>query len=121
MATNKEISIEMIVKIAMLAAKTAVDEILERKQEDKFTRHTCHIPGMKQHRHNGCSPVYTYAGKVNNSLHNSEIFKTKTEDSCKASIVKDRQNMLMESEDNQIVKSIQFCNLKKCKDEKVEE
>ena len=27
----------------------------------------------------------------------------------------------MENEDNQIIKSIQFCNLKKCKDENVEE
>ena len=76
---------------------------------------------MKQHRHNGCSPVYTYARKVNNSLHNSEIFITKTKDSCKASIVKDRHNILMENEDIQIIKSIQFCNVKKCKDENVEE
>ena len=76
---------------------------------------------MKQHRHNGCSPVDTYAEKVNNSLHNYEIFMTKTKHSCKAYIVRDRQNRLMENEDNQTVKSLQFCNLKKCKDENVEE
>ena len=91
MATNKEISIEMIVKIATMAAKTVINEILERKQEDKFTTCTGGLTGMKQHRHNGHSPVYTYAEKVNNSLHNSEIFKTKTKDSCKASIVKEGQ------------------------------
>ena len=42
-------------------------------------------------------------------------------DSCKANIVRDRQNILMENEDNQTVKSLQFCNLKKCIDENVEE
>ena len=36
MANNNEISIGMIAKIAVLAAKTAIDEILERKQEDIY-------------------------------------------------------------------------------------
>ena len=36
MANNKEISIEMITKIAMLTAKTAIDEIFERKQADIY-------------------------------------------------------------------------------------
>ena len=88
MANNKEISIEMIAKIAMLAAKTAVDEILERK------------------------PVYTSAEKVNNSLHNSETFIRKMKDRCKSNIVRDRHNILMEKEDNETVKSLQFCYLK---------
>ena len=61
---------------------------------------------MKPHRHNGCSPVYTYAEKVNSSLHNSDIFMTKMKDSCEANIVRDRQNILMENEDNQTVKSL---------------
>ena len=78
MANNKEISIEMIAKIATLAAKTAIDEILERNQGDKYTRCRGGITGMKQHRHNGCSPICTYAEKVNSSLHNSEIVMTKT-------------------------------------------
>ena len=47
MANNKEISIEMIAKIAMLAAKTAIDEIPERKQEDIYTRCRGEITGMK--------------------------------------------------------------------------
>ena len=106
MANNKEISIEMITKIAMLAAKTAIDEILERKQEDIYTRCRGGITGVKQHRHNGHSAIYTYAEKVNSSLHNSEIFMTKMKDSCKANIVRDRQNILMENEDNQTVKSL---------------
>ena len=47
MANNKEISIEMIAKIATFAAKIAIDEILERKQEDRYTRHRGDITGMK--------------------------------------------------------------------------
>ena len=64
MANNKEISIEMIAQIATLAAKTAVDEMLERRQEEVFTRCRDGITGMKQHRHNGHSPACTYADKV---------------------------------------------------------
>ena len=55
MANNKEISIEMIAKIATLAAKIAIDEILERKQEDVYTRCRGGVTSMKQHKHNGCS------------------------------------------------------------------
>ena len=95
MAINKEISIEIIAKIAMLAAKTAVDEILEGKQEDIYTRHRGEITGVKQHRHNGHSPIYTSAEKVNNSLHNSETFMTKMKDRCEATIVRDRHNIFM--------------------------
>ena len=63
MGNNKEISIEMIAQIAMLAAKTAIDEILERRQEEVITRCRGVITGMKQHRHNGCSPACTYVDK----------------------------------------------------------
>ena len=59
--------------------------------------------------------------KVNNSLHNYETLITKMNDICKANIVKDRQNMLMENVDNQTIKSPQFCNIRKCKEENVEE
>ena len=61
MANSKEISIEMIAKIATLAAKTAVEEILERKQEVIYTRCRCKLTGVKQHRHNG--PVYNLCKK----------------------------------------------------------
>ena len=47
MANSEEISIEMIAKIGTLAAKTAVDKILERKQEDIYTRCRGEITGMK--------------------------------------------------------------------------
>ena len=46
---------------------------------------------------------------------------TKTTDRCKANIVRDGPNIRMENEDNQTVKSLQFCNLKTCIDENVEE
>ena len=46
MVTNKEISIEMIAKISV-GSKTALDEILERKQEDIYTRHRGGLTGMK--------------------------------------------------------------------------
>ena len=71
MTDKKEISIKIIAQIATLAAKTAVEQILERKQESIYTRHRGGITGMKQHVHNRCSPVYTYAEKVNSNLHNS--------------------------------------------------
>ena len=96
-------------------------EILERKQEDIYTRCRGEITGVKQHGNNGCSPVYTSAKKINNSLHNSETFITKMKDRCEANIVRDRHNILMEKEDNQTVKSLQFCYLKKCIDENLEE
>ena len=47
MANNKEISIEVIAQIATLAAKTAIGEILERRQEEVFTRCRDGITGMK--------------------------------------------------------------------------
>ena len=75
---------------------------------------------MKQHRHNGCSPACTYSDKVQNTLHNQNNYKSKN-----ISVAKDaREKPLIiqaEEEDNQTVKSLQFCKLKKCKDENVEE
>ena len=96
----------MTANIATLAAKTAVDVTLERKQKDIYTGHRGKITGKKQHRHNGHPPVYTSSEKVNNSLHNSETFITKMKERCKANIVRDRHNILMEKEDNQTVKSL---------------
>ena len=106
MANKNEISIEMIAEIATLAAKTAVDKICERKQEDIYTRCRGGVTGMKQHRYNWHSPVDIYAEKVTNSLHNYGRFKINTKDSCKASIVSDRLSILMKNEDNQTVKSL---------------
>ena len=90
MANNQEISIEMIARIAMLAPKTAVEEILERRRhEDIFTRSRGDIKGAR-HRYNGHPPVYTYADQVNNSLHNLKLYKAKTKDSSEAKNVRDR-------------------------------
>ena len=77
MANNKEISFGMIAQIATLAAKTAIEEILERRQEDVCTRCRGDIKGMR-HRDNGCSPVYTYADKVKNTLHNQKSNKAES-------------------------------------------
>ena len=77
MANKKEISIEMIAQIATLAAKTAVDELLERRQEEVFTRCRGGITGMKQHRHSGCSPACTYADKVKYTLNNWNMYRSK--------------------------------------------
>ena len=91
MANNQEISIEMIAQIATLAAKTAVEEILEeRRHEDIFTKCRGDIKGMR-YRHNGHPPVYTYADQVNNSLHNLKLYKEKTKDSGEAKNIRDRQ------------------------------
>ena len=72
-----------------------------------------------RHRHNGCSPVYTYAEKVQNTLHNQnsqsrEHFGSKRYE--RPIIIQSEHK-----EDNQTVKSLQFCNLKKYKSENVEE
>ena len=47
MANSKEISIEVLAQIAVLAAKIAVGEILERRQEEVFSRCRDGIKGMK--------------------------------------------------------------------------
>ena len=47
MANSKEISIEVIAQIATLAAKTAIGDILERRQEEVFSRCRDCIKGMK--------------------------------------------------------------------------
>ena len=67
----------MIAQIAMLAAETAVDEILERRQGEVFTRCRDGITGMEQHWHNGHSPACTYADKVKNTLNNHNTYKSK--------------------------------------------
>ena len=77
MANKEESSIEMIAQIATLAVKTAIEKILERRQEDVFTRHRGGIKGVR-HRHNGCSPVFTYADKVKNILHNQKTYKAES-------------------------------------------
>ena len=110
----------MIVQIVTMATKTAVDELLERRQEEVFTRHRGGITGVKWLRHNGHSPSCTYADKVKSTLNNQNTYKSKN-----ISMVKDTREkpviLQAEKEDNQTVKSLQFCNLKKCKDENVEE
>ena len=121
MANNQEISIEMIAQIAMLASNTAVEAILERRHEDVFTRCRGDIKGMR-HRHNGSSPVYTYADQVNNSLHNLKIYEVETKNSSEAKNLRDRQNIHTENEDiNQTIKSLQFCEMKRHKGENVED
>ena len=120
MVQNKDILIEMITQIATRAAKAAVDEILQGKQKDIHTRHRGDA-GLEHHRHNGHSPIYTYPAKVKSNIYNSETFITETKDRCKANIIRDRQNIQMEKEDNQTVISLQFCYLKKCIDESLEE
>ena len=121
MANNQEISTEMIAQIAMLAANTAAEMILERRHEDVFTRCRGDIKGMR-HRHNRCSPVYTYADQVNNSLHTPTIYKPKAKDISEAKNIRDRENMQKENEDiNQTIKSLQFCEMRRHKGEDVEE
>ena len=105
MANNEEISIEMIVQIATLAAKTAIDEILERRQEEVFTRCRDAIKGMKLHEHNGHLPACTYADKVKNTLNNQNTYKSKN-----ISIVKNTREkpiiIQADEEDNQTAKSL---------------
>ena len=105
MANKNEISIEVIVQIATMAAKTAVDEILERRQEELSTRCRDGITGVKLHRHNGHSLACTYANKVKNTFNNQSTYKSKN-----IHIVKDTREkpiiIQAEEEDNQTVKSL---------------
>ena len=110
----------MITQIAMWAAKAAADKLLQGKHKDIHTRHRGDA-GVEHHGHNGHSPIYTYAEKVKSNIYNSETFITEMKDRCKANIIRDRQNIQMEKEDNQTVRSLQFCYLKKCIDESLEE
>ena len=58
----------MITQIATWAAKAAVDEILQGKHKDIHTR--CRgDAGMEHYRHNGHSPIYTYAEKVKSNIY----------------------------------------------------
>ena len=61
---------------------------------------------MQQYRHNGDSPIYTLSEKVKNNIYNSETFTTEMKDRCKSNIIRDRQNIQMEKEDNQTVISL---------------
>ena len=64
MATNQELSIEIIAQIAMVAANAAVQAILkERRDEDEITRYRGDTRGMRP-RLDGQSPLYTYTDKV---------------------------------------------------------
>ena len=117
MANNKEISIEIITQIITLALKTTVEEILESRQEDLFTSHRGDIKGVR-HRHNGHSPVFTYADKVKYTIHNQKSYKT--ENMSVANDITERP-VIIQAEDNQTVKSLWFCKLKNYKDENVEE
>ena len=111
MATKQELSIELIVQIAMMAAKTAVETILEERTDDDFSfKHRGETRGVR-HRHNGHSSSYTYAEKVKNSIHIQKIYKAEAKDISEAKNVRDRQNIIQEEneDNNQTVKSLKFC------------
>ena len=121
MATNQELSIEIIAQIAMMVGNAAVEAILEgRRDEDVINRCRGDTRGMRP-RENGHSPVYTYANKVKNSLHTQKIYKAMNISVAKD--IRDKQTIIQEEheENNQTVKSLQFCKMKRCKGENVEE
>ena len=78
MANKNKISIEVIAQIVTMAAKTSVDEILERRQEELSTRCRDGLTGMKLYRHNGCSPACTYANKVKSTFNNQSTYKSRS-------------------------------------------
>ena len=110
MANKNEISIEMIVQIATMAAKTAVDETLERRQEEVITRCRDGITGMKLQRHNGHSPTCTYGDKVKNTLNNQSTYKLKY-----IQIVKDTREKPIIIQAEEFLKSLRFCKLNNAK------
>ena len=95
----------MIAQIAMMAVKTAIDEMMARRQENIFNRHISGRTGVRHHRQNGCSPTYTYTDKVKYTLNNQNTYKSRN-----ISIVKDaiEKPIIIQAkkEDNQIVRSL---------------
>ena len=75
MATKQELLIEIIVQIAMMAVKTAVETKLDKRRDDDFSS-KCRgeTKGMRP-RYNGHSLSYTYTEKVKNSIHIQKIYK----------------------------------------------
>ena len=67
------------------------------------------------------TPLYTYTGKVKNVLHTQKVSKAKNISVAKN--MQDKQTMIQaeHEEDNKGVKSLQFCKLKRCKSENVEQ
>ena len=66
MATNQELPIEILAKIATVVANAAVQAtVKERRDEDEITRCRGDTTGMKS-RLDGHSPLYIYTDKVKN-------------------------------------------------------
>ena len=72
-------------------------------------------------RWDGLSPLYTYADKVKNILHTQKVSKAKNISVAKN--IWDEQTIIQaeNEEDNETVKSLWFCKLKRCKSKNVEE
>ena len=121
MAMNQEYINETIAQIAMVATKAAVQAILaERGDGDELTRNRGDTTGVRP-RLGRPSPVYTFTDKVKNIYHTHKI--AKTEKIYAVENILDRQALIQaeHKEDNETVKSIQFCKLKRHKSQHVEE
>ena len=72
-------------------------------------------------RLDGHSPLYTYTDKVKNVFNTQKISKAKNIPVAKN--IQDKQTIIQakHEEDNETVKSLQICKLKRCKSENVEE
>ena len=121
MATNQELMNEIIAQTAAVAAKVAVQAILkERRDEDEITRCRGYTTGVRPRldRH---SPLYTFTDKVKNIYHTHNISRAKNISVTKN--IQDKQALIQaeHKEDNERVKSLQFCKMKRHKCENVEE
>ena len=77
MATNQELTNEIIAQIATVAANAVVQAILkERRDEDEIIKCRGDTRGIRP-RLDGHSPLYTYTNKVKNVLHTQKISKAK--------------------------------------------
>ena len=121
MATNKELPIEILTQISMVAANAAVQAtVKERRDEDEITRCRGDTRGLRSSL-DGHSPLFTYTDKVKNVLHTQKISKAKN--ILNGKNIQDKQTIIQaeHEEDNETVKSLHFCELKRSKSENVEE
>ena len=106
MATNQELTNEIIAQIAAVAAKAVVQAILkERRDEDEITRCRGDTTGVRP-RLDRPSPLYTSTDKVKNIYHTHKISRAKKISGDKHTQDKQALSQAEHEEDNETVKSL---------------
>ena len=120
MATNQELTIEIIAQIAAVAAKAVVRALLkERRDEDEITRYRSDTTGVRP-RLDRLSPLYTFTDKVKNISHTHKVSRAKKISVAK--YIQDKQAISqVEHEEDNDSQMLQLCEMKRHKSENVQE